>query len=191
MKVIGISCFYHDSAACLTVDGEIIAAAQEERFTRVKHDSSFPNNALKYCLQEGGLQLDDIDYFVYYEKPFRKFVRIIETHLAYAPIGFKSFIHAMRSWVTEKLFLKHIIRKNLKLVDLNSPIRRDQILFSSHHLSHAASAFYPSPFSESAILAVKIKSQCFMKLSFRIPWDFCIRHSLHFLDSKLIVENIN
>ena len=154
MKVIGISCFYHDSAACLTVNGEIIAAAQEERFTRIKHDSSFPNNALKYCLQEGGLQLDDIDYFVYYEKPFRKFVRIIETHLAYAPIGFKSFIHAMRSWATEKLFLKHIIRKNLKLVDLNSPIRRDQILFSSHHLSHAASAFYPSPFSESAILTM-------------------------------------
>ena len=148
------SCFYHDSAACLLVDGKIVAAAQEERFTRKKHDSEFPLNAIQFCLREGGLVGADVDHVVFYEKPLPKFERLLETYLAYAPKGFRSFAMAMPVWLTEKLFQKRNLIKALEAnvgadVDWSS-----KILFSEHHLSHAASAFYPSPFESAAVLTM-------------------------------------
>ena len=154
MITLGISCFYHDSAAALVVDGKIVAAAQEERFTRKKHDSNFPINAIKFCLDQNGLSYRDIDYYVYYEKPFTKFVRIIETFLAFTPHGFGSFLKAMPLWLGEKLFIKRRIKSYLNGMAGSRAVRNNQILFSSHHLSHAASAFYPSPFEESAVLVM-------------------------------------
>jgi carbamoyltransferase len=154
MITLGISCFYHDSAAALVVDGKIVAAAQEERFTRKKHDSSFPINAIKFCLDQNGLDYRDINYYVYYEKPFTKFVRIIETFLAFTPHGFSSFLNAMPLWLGEKLFIKSRIKGYLNSMAGSRAVRNNQILFSSHHLSHAASAFYPSPFEESAVLVM-------------------------------------
>ena len=152
--IIGISAFYHDSAVCIIKDGNIVAAVQEERFTRKKHDSGFPRNALLYCLKEANIKPNQIDKIVFYEKPFLKFERLIETYLAFAPKGFKSFASAMPLWVKEKLFQKSILIKELSsTLDKNIDWKK-KILFSEHHLSHAASAFYPSPFEEAAVLTL-------------------------------------
>ena len=150
-KILGISCFYHDSAAVLIDKGEIIEAVQEERFTRKKHDLSFPHNSIKYILKQNNLNLDNIDYIVFYEKPFLKFERLIETYLANAPRGFLSFKKSLPIWVKEKLFQKKILLDDLKKIS-NSEIRNRKLFFSDHHLSHAASAFFPSPFKESIII---------------------------------------
>ena len=153
ISILGISAFYHDSAAALIVDGEIIAAAQEERFTRKKHDSNYPYKAVEYVLSEGNLKLSQIDHIVFYEKPFLKFERLIETYLAFSPNGFKSFSVSMPIWLREKLFQKKYLFDNLKKHDKNfSDITK--INFSEHHYSHAASAFYPSPFEESIIITL-------------------------------------
>jgi carbamoyltransferase len=146
MNILGISAFYHDSAACLVQDGKIISAAQEERFTRKKHDSSFPKNAIGYCLENSGLDQGDLDFVAFYDKPFLKFERILETYLAYVPLGLRSFITAMPVWIKRKLWTKEIIRGDL---GCDCPI-----IFPEHHESHAASAFFPSPFQEAAFLTV-------------------------------------
>ena len=153
MNILGISAFYHDSAACLVQHGEIIAAAQEERFTRKKHDDRFPVNAAKYCLEEAGLTIDELDAIVFYDKPFLKFERLLETYLSFAPRGVRSFITAMPVWLKEKMFLKKLIYDELKEVGEYTK-SRVTLLFPEHHLSHAASAFYPSKFDEAAILTV-------------------------------------
>ncbi|RKY42856.1 MAG: hypothetical protein DRP85_01465 [Candidatus Makaraimicrobium thalassicum] len=144
--ILGISAFYHDAAAALVSGGEIIAAAQEERFTRKKHDPSFPQRAIEYCLREADIDTRDIDVVAFYDKPFIKFERLLETYLAYAPFGSRSFISAMPPWIKQKLFIKEYIRKTLG--------HRGTIIFPEHHHSHAASAFYPSPFEEAAILTI-------------------------------------
>ena len=149
--ILGISAFYHDSAATILIDGVIIAAAQEERFTRKKHDASYPFNAVEFVLNFSKLKLTDVDYIIFYEKPFLKFERLIETYVAFAPKGFKSFSKAMPIWLNEKLFQKKLILNHLKDHDINFD-NESKILFSEHHLSHAASAFYPSPFEEAIIL---------------------------------------
>lgn len=149
---LGISCFYHDSAAALIKNDEIIGAMQEERYTRVKHDSSFPQNAIKDLLAINNLKLSDIDNVVFHEKPILKFERLIETYLMYAPKGIISFLKAMPIWLKEKLFQKRIIINNLKKIDVN--FNKVKLKFSEHHLSHAASAFYPSPFLKSAVLVI-------------------------------------
>ncbi len=150
-SILGISSYYHDSAASIIIDGKIKAAAQEERFTRIKHDSSFPHNAVKFVLKYSGLKLNQIDYIVFYEKPFLKFERLLETYTAFAPKGFKSFSKSMPLWLREKLFQKKLIYEELKNHD-SSFNDINKIHFSEHHLSHAASAFYPSPFQEAIIL---------------------------------------
>ena len=154
MNILGISAYYHDSAAAFVIDGKIISAAQEERFTRKKHDAAFPKHAIQYCLDKSKIQLSDIDYIVFYDKPLIKFERLLETYLSYAPKGFKSFLLAMPIWLKEKLYLKSILKKeflNYQGVDKeNLP----KLLFSQHHLSHAASAFYPSPFEKAAVLCL-------------------------------------
>ena len=158
--IVGISCYYHDSAAALIINGEIISAVQEERFTRKKHDPSFPKEALKYCLENNSLTLKDIDYVIYYEKPLLTFERLLETYLGVAPRGGRSFIAAMQVWLKEKLFLKSEIKTQLKKIqnELKDVEEKKfdfpELLFSEHHLSHAASAFYPSPFQEAAILCM-------------------------------------
>ena len=154
MIIVGISAFYHDSAAAIIKNGEIIAAAQEERFTRKKHDASFPSNALSFCLKQAGLSsLDEVSYITFYEKPFLKFERLIETYLAFAPQGLKSFSKAMPIWITEKLFQKNLLKKEL-LKFCNKSNVNEKILFTEHHQSHAASAFFPSPFEKSLILTM-------------------------------------
>ena len=154
MYILGISAFYHDSAACLLKDGEIVAAAQEERFTRKKHDQSFPNNAIKYCLEQVNISASQIDNVVFYEKPFVKFERLLETYLAFAPRGFRSFAKAMPLWIKDKLFQKSALINELKAT-LDDDINwNERLLFSEHHLSHAASAFYPSPFESAAVLTL-------------------------------------
>ena len=152
-SILGISAFYHDSAAALVVDGKIIAAAQEERFSRKKHDSKYPAKAIEYVLSEGKLNLSEIDHIVFFEKPFLKFERLLETYLAFAPLGFKSFSMSMPIWLREKLFQKKFIFEKLKIHDKNfNDI--DKIFFSEHHYSHAASAFFPSPFKNAVILTL-------------------------------------
>ena len=151
--VLGISAYYHDSAAALLRDGEIVAAAQEERFTRKKHDARFPHNAVRYCLAEAGIQAADLDHIAFYDKPFLKFERLLETYLAFAPRGFRSFRIAIPVWLREKLFLKDLLIRELKKVDPKAPWF-ERLLFGEHHLSHAASAFYPSPFDEAAVLTL-------------------------------------
>jgi carbamoyltransferase len=150
--ILGISAFYHDSAAALIIDGEIIAAAQEERFTRKKHDSSYPVNAINYCLSEARLSLAQVDHIAFYDKPFLKFERLLETYVAFAPKGFKSFRMAMPVWLREKLFLKHILIKEIKKID--ESFDDSKIMFGEHHFSHAASAFYLSPFEEAVVLTI-------------------------------------
>ena len=155
MDILGISAYYHDSAACLLRDGKIIAAAQEERFTRKKHDARFPGHAIGYCLQEGGISLADLRYIVFYDKPLVKFERLLETYLAFAPRGLTSFIAAMPIWLKEKLYLKNLLQN--ELVALSAGLKKaalSPILFSEHHESHAASAFYPSPFQKAAVLCM-------------------------------------
>ncbi len=154
MFILGISAWYHDSAACLLKDGEIVAAAQEERFTRIKHDKEFPKNAVLYCLAEANIKADDLDHVVFYEKPFLKFERLLETYLAFAPRGFVSFSKSMPLWIKDKLFQKLTIIKDLENTLDSSVDWQDKLLFSEHHLSHAASAFYPSPFSSAAVLTM-------------------------------------
>jgi carbamoyltransferase len=153
MRVLGISAFYHDSAAALVDDGRIVAAAQEERFTRRKHDAGFPAHAVEYCLREGGTSLDAIDCIAFYDKPLLKFERLLETYLAFAPRGFKSFSVAIPIWLQEKLFLKSLLTKSLAKFGSKKDLDR-RLYFSEHHLSHAASAFYPSPFDEAAVLTM-------------------------------------
>src|SRR5262249_37243781 len=144
--ILGISAFYHDSAAALVRDGVIVAAAQEERFTRIRHDSDFPSRAIRYCLQEAGLRIEDLDYVCFYDKPLKKFDRILETYLAYAPAGFRSFQMAIPLWLRDKLHTPRAIRKGL------DGKYKGKIVFTDHHESHAASAFFPSPFERAAIL---------------------------------------
>ncbi|WP_119418722.1 carbamoyltransferase family protein [Desertibaculum subflavum] len=153
MRILGLSAFYHDSAAALVEDGRIVAAAQEERFTRKKHDSGFPHRAVDYCLAEAGVALKDVDYVAFYDKPFLKFERLLETYLAFAPRGFPSFVKAMPLWLKEKLFQKKLLKDELKQAapDFDWETR---LLFGEHHQSHAASAFFPSPFEEAAILTM-------------------------------------
>jgi carbamoyltransferase len=153
MRVLGLSAFYHDSAASLVVDGKIVAAAQEERFTRKKHDSRFPSQALAYCLREGGITLGEVDYVAFYDKPFLKFERLLETYLAFAPRGFRSFRMAIPLWLKEKLFQKQLLRDELRAFDPDFDWER-KLLFTEHHQSHAASAFFPSLFDEAVILTM-------------------------------------
>ena len=153
--ILGVSSFYHDSAAALVVDGTVVAAAQEERFTRKKHDASFPTNAIEYTLQEAGLTLSDIDHVAFYDKPFLKFERLLETYVANAPRGFKSFHMAIPVWIKEKLFQKDLLLKELDEIEKGAKKTfRDRLLFAEHHMSHAASAFYPSPFEEAVVLTL-------------------------------------
>lgn len=147
LNILGLSAFYHDSAACLVRDGQIIAAAQEERFTRKKHDAAFPKNAVEYCLREGGISLTQVDYVAFYEKPFVKFDRILHSYLAYAPSGLKTFLMAIPLWIRERIWMKTLIQEQL-------PGFAGKILFPEHHESHAASAFFPSPYQEAAFLTV-------------------------------------
>ncbi len=154
MYILGISAFYHDSAACLIKDGEIIAAAQEERFTRKKHDLAFPKYAIQYCLEEANIKPSELRNIVFYEKPFVKFERLLETYLAFAPKGFKSFIKAMPIWIKDKLFQKATIINELSSIFGDEVDWGKKLLFSEHHLSHAASAYYPSPFESAAVLTL-------------------------------------
>ena len=154
MYILGISAFYHDSAACLLRDGEIIAAAQEERFTRVKHDSRFPSNAISFCIDRAAISPEQIHCVVFYEKPFLKFERLLETYLAFAPKGFASFAKSMPVWIKDKLFQQSSLVRELEATLGSSVNWRDRLFFSEHHLSHAASAFYPSPFEEAAVLTL-------------------------------------
>ncbi len=150
-SILGISAFYHDSAACILKDGKIVAAAQEERFTRIKHDPSYPHNAIEFVLRYANLQLSEVNQIVFFEKPFLKFERLLETYVAFAPKGFISFAKAMPLWIKEKLFQKNLLYNNLKKHDPNFKSDKN-IFFSEHHLSHAASAFFPSPFDEAVVL---------------------------------------
>jgi carbamoyltransferase len=154
MNILGLSAYYHDSAACLLSNGKIVAAAQEERFTRKKHDAGFPSNAMKYCLYAGAVTPRDIDYVVFYDKPFLKWERILETYLAFAPRGFKSFSMSLPTWAKDKLFQKATILSALKQNLCAETDWAARLLFSEHHLSHAASAFYPSPFEAAAVLTM-------------------------------------
>ena len=153
MRILGLSALYHDSAAALVVDGQVAAAAQEERFTRKKHDARFPENAITYCLAEAGCQLSGVDYVVFYDKPFLKFERLMETYMSFAPKGFSSFKTAIPVWLKEKLFQKDLLRKEFKKFDAQFDWM-NKLLFAEHHLSHAASAFFPSPFEDAAVLTM-------------------------------------
>ncbi len=153
MRILGISAFYHDSAAALIENGQILAAVQEERFSRRKHDSAFPFQGIQYCLQEAGCTLKDVEHVAFYDKPFLKFERLLETYLSFAPRGFKSFQMALPIWLKEKLFQKSLLNKNLKNLEPDINWER-RLLFAEHHQSHAASAFYPSPFSEAVVLTM-------------------------------------
>jgi carbamoyltransferase len=152
MRILGVSAYYHDSAAALIEDGRVVAAAQEERFTRRKHDASFPENAVNYCLSEGGVPISSLDAVTFYEKPFLKFERLLETYISAAPRGFRQFLMAMPLWLREKLFQRHLLTRELQKIDAGFDPAK--LLFSEHHLSHAASAFFPSPFERAAILTL-------------------------------------
>jgi len=153
-NILGISAFYHDSAAAIIVDGNILAAAQEERYTRKKHDAGFPKNAIRFCLEYKGLSLSDIDAVVFYDKPFVKFERLLETYIANTPNGFRSFLSAMPVWLKEKLYLKSLLRRELSLLENHKKRELPPLLFTHHHQSHAASAYFPSPFDEAAVLCM-------------------------------------
>jgi carbamoyltransferase len=180
MRILGISAFYHDSAAALVVDGQIVAAAQEERFTRKKHDPGFPANAIKYCLAEGGVKLSGLDCIAFYDKPFLKFERLLETYVAFAPRGFRSFQVALPVWIKEKLFQKEYLHKQLTAIDPECDARQ-KLLFAEHHLSHAASAFYPSPFEEALVLTLDgVGEWCTTSAGFGRGEDLKIHRELHF-----------
>lgn len=179
MRILGISGLYHDSAAALVVDGRIEAAAQEERFTRRKHDAEFPKHAVEYCLSVAGCELDQLDAVVFYDKPFIKFERLLETYLSFAPRGFTSFRMAMPLWLREKLFQKQIIAKELKKLSPGFDV--EKLLFTEHHLSHAASAFYPSPFEEAAVLTMDgVGEWATMTLAIGKGNDLKVHKELHF-----------
>ena len=153
MRILGVSAFYHDSAAAIVVDGEIVAAAQEERFSRRKHDARFPRHAVEYCLRQAGTTLAELDHVVFYDKPFVKVERLIETYLSFAPRGFRSFRMALPLWLGEKLFQKRLLRQQLQRLEPDYTLN-GSLLFTEHHLSHAASAFFASPFDEAAVLTM-------------------------------------
>lgn len=153
-NILGISAYYHDSAAALLRDGEIISAAQEERFTRKKHDASFPSHAIQYCLKEAGISLQEVDYIAFYDKPLVKFERLLETYLSYAPRGFLSFLAAMPVWLKEKLYLKSLLKRELAELSGVNKKELPPLMFTEHHQSHAASAFFPSPFEKAAVLCL-------------------------------------
>lgn len=153
MRILGLSALYHDSAAAIIGDGEILAAAQEERFSRVKHDERFPINAISYCLEAAETDMSEIDFVAFYDKPFLKFERLLETYVAFAPKGLRSFLMAMPVWLREKLFQKNLLTKEFKKFDSNFDWQ-NKLLFTEHHQSHAASAFYPSPFDEAVVLTM-------------------------------------
>lgn len=179
MRILGISGLYHDSAAALVVDGRIEAAAQEERFTRKKHDAEFPRHAVDYCLSVSGCGLEELDAVVFYDKPFIKFERLLETYLSFAPAGFTSFRMAMPLWLREKLFQKQIIAKELKKLSPGFDVGK--LLFTEHHLSHAASAFYPSPFEEAAVLTMDgVGEWATMTLAIGKGNDLKVHKELHF-----------
>ena len=179
MRILGISGLYHDSAAALVVDGRIEAAAQEERFTRRKHDAEFPKHAVEYCLSVAGCGLEELDAVVFYDKPFIKFERLLETYLSFAPRGFTSFRMAMPLWLREKLFQKQIIAKELKKLSPSFDV--EKLLFTEHHLSHAASAFYPSPFEEAAVLTMDgVGEWATMTLAIGRGNDLKVHKELHF-----------
>ncbi|WP_392535288.1 carbamoyltransferase [Nostoc sp. C117] len=154
MRILGISAYYHDSAAALVVDGDIVAAAQEERFSRKKHDARFPKGAIAYCLKQASIRLSEVDQIVFYDKPLVKFERLLETYLAYAPKGLGSFIAAMPVWLKEKLYLKTLLKKELATLGNCKKTQLPQLLFTEHHQAHAASAFFPSPFDRAAVLCL-------------------------------------
>ncbi len=213
VSILGISAFYHDSAACLLVNGEIVAAAQEERFTRVKHDHNFPLHAARYCLSEANLDVNDLDYVGFYDKPLLKFDRLLETYLDYAPSGFKSFLCSMPLWMKEKLWMPDVIKTELAKANGKENGRAAKkagkkfawkLLFGDHHESHAASAFYPSPFEEAAILTIDGVGEwatssigigkgneitLLKELRFLTAWVSSTALSLTTPDSKLIAAN--
>jgi carbamoyltransferase len=154
MRILGISAYYHDSASALVVDGRIVAAVQEERFTRKKHDAAFPVHAVNYCLQQAGCSLSELDAVAFYDKPFLKFERLLETYLSFAPKGFSSFRKAMPLWLREKLFQKDLLLREFRKIDCDFVEDGNKLLFSEHHFAHAASAFFPSPFTEAAVLTM-------------------------------------
>ena len=150
--ILGVSAYYHDSAAVLLQDGVILAAAQEERFSRKKHDAGFPGQAMQYCLQEAAITLRDVSDVVFYDKPLVKFERLLETYLSYAPKGFSSFLAAMPVWMKEKLYIKRTLKKELSALSGLKTAELPEVLFTEHHQSHAASAFYVSPFQQAAVM---------------------------------------
>jgi carbamoyltransferase len=180
VRILGLSALYHDSAAALLVDGRIVAAAQEERFTRVKHDARYPENAIAYCLAEGKVSLSEIDHVVFYEKPFLKFERLLETYVAFAPRGFRSFTTAIPVWIRDKLFQKDLLRR--KLQELAPDFDwQNKLLFAEHHLSHAASAFYASPFSDAAVLTMDgVGEWCTTSSAVGSGRDLQIKREIHF-----------
>jgi carbamoyltransferase len=153
MQILGISAFYHDSAAALVADGRIVAAVQEERFTRIKQDAAFPRRAIEYCLSAGGVTLANVDHVVFYEKPFLKFERLLETYVGFAPRGLTSFATAVPVWIREKLFQKDMLARELRKLDPEFDVAK-KLLFTEHHLSHAASAFFPSPYDSAVVLTM-------------------------------------
>jgi carbamoyltransferase len=179
LRILGLSAFYHDSAAALVVDGRIVAAAQEERFTRKKHDERFPTNAIQYCLDEASITLADVDHVVFYDKPFIKFERLIETYLSFAPRGFTSFAKAMPVWLSEKLFQKSLLTRKFKALDKD--FKPEKLLFTEHHISHAASAFFPSPFERAAVLTLDgVGEWCTTSFAVGNGKDLNILRELHF-----------
>lgn len=179
-KILGISAFYHDSAAALTIGGKIIAAAQEERFTRIKHTPDFPINAIKYCLEEAGLDIDELDAVVFYDKPLLKFERLLQTYYAFAPKGLMSFLKAIPVWINEKMFLKKLIYNGLKEVGSYDK-KKLKLLFPEHHLTHAASAFFPSPFEKSAVLTIDgVGEWCTASIGFGDKGDLNILKEMEF-----------
>ncbi|MFX0200418.1 MAG: carbamoyltransferase [Candidatus Hodarchaeota archaeon] len=176
MYILGISCFYHDSAACLIRDGEILAAAQEERFTRKKHDPRFPRNAIKFCLEEGGISIQDVDYVVFYDKPLLTFERLLMSYLTVAPKGLRSWLEAMPLWLGQKLYIPKVIQRETGY--------EGEVLFTEHHEAHAASAFYPSPFNEAAILTIDgVGEWATASCGFGKGKDIILLKELHFPDS--------
>ncbi len=183
LKILGISAFYHDSAAAIVIDGQIIAAMQEERFTRIKHDPDFPVQAVRYCLEQAKLSIDQLDAVVFYDKPFLKFERLIETYYHHAPAGLLSFLKSMPVWMKEKLFLRRIIREEVeKIGDYDK--KKLKLLFPEHHLSHAASAYYPSPYNDAAILTIDgVGEWATASICHGKGKDITVLKELHFPDS--------
>lgn len=183
MYIIGISAYYHDSAAALIKDGEIIAAAQEERFSRIKNDASFPRRSVVYCLQEAGIQLSEIDFVVFYDKPFMKFERILETFYRHAPLGFRPFLKGIPIWIKEKMFFKQMLRKELRNIGVYNETKT-RLLFTEHHLAHAASAFFASPYKKAAILTIDgVGEWATMSLSEGDGNNIKVLKEMHFPDS--------